>query len=139
MNLYLLDTDHISLHQRGYEAVGNNILKISSDQIAISIISAEEMLRGRLARVRRAKEPRERVQAYYWLSMTNDYLCGFNVLKFDPRAESYFQELLSKRIRIGVQDLKIASIALSKQAKLVTRNSRHFGQIASLEIVDWSI
>jgi tRNA(fMet)-specific endonuclease VapC len=139
MNLYLLDTDHLSLHQRGHEALMTHLFEVSPDQICISVISVEEMLRGRLAQAHRAKDPKNRVQSYYWLSKTLDFLCGFKVLKYDPHAEAHFQELYSKKVRIGIQDLKIASIALSSNAILLTRNFRDFNQIPSLEIEDWSV
>jgi len=140
MTLYLLDSDHLSLYQRGYEPLRNYFLRIPPDQIFISIISVEELLRGRLAQVRRGTKPEERVQAYYWFSKTIDFLCCFNILEFGTQAEAYFQSLSSKKIRIGNQDLKIAAIALSNQAVLVTRNRQDFEQqIPSLEIEDWSI
>lgn len=138
MNLYLLDSDHLSLHQRGHEALRLHLLKVPPDQICISVISVEELLRGRLAQVHRGKEPDDRVQAYYWLSKTLDFLCSYKVLKYDPHAEAHFQNLRSRRIRIGIQDLKIAAIALSNQAILITRNRRDFDQIPSLTTEDWS-
>jgi tRNA(fMet)-specific endonuclease VapC len=105
----------------------------------MSVISVEELLRGRLAQVNRAKEPDERVRGYYWLSKTLDFLCGFKILTYDPHAEVHFQTLRSKKIRVGSRDLKIAAIALSNQATLITRNRRDFDQIPSLTIEDWSI
>jgi tRNA(fMet)-specific endonuclease VapC len=137
--LYLLDSDHLSLHQRGHEPLSTYLLKVPPDKICISIISVEELLRGRLAQVNRGKNPGERVQAYYWLSKTLDFLCGFKVLNYDPHAEAHFQNLRSNKIRIGIQDLKIAAIALSNQAILVTRNLKDFNQIPFLEIEDWSL
>lgn len=139
MNYYILDSDHLSLHQRGHEPLRSHILNIPPEQISISIISVEELLRGRLAQIHRGKETEDRLQAYYWLSKTLDFLCGFKVLKYDPSAEAHFQNLISKKIRIGIQDLKIAAIALSNDAILVTRNRRDFNQIPSLTIQDWSI
>ena len=138
MNLYLLDSDHLSLHQRGHDSLSSHLLKIPPEQVCISVISAEELIRGRLAQVNRKKEPDERVRAYYWLSKTLDFLCGFNILKYSPHAEAHFQNLRSRKIRVGIQDLKIAAIALSNQATLVTRNRRDFDQIPSLPIQDWS-
>jgi tRNA(fMet)-specific endonuclease VapC len=139
VNFYILDSDHLSLYQRGHEPLRSHLLTIPPQQIGISIISVEELLRGRLAQVHRGKGAEDRVQAYYWLSKTLDFLCGFKVLKFDPYAEAHFQNLLTKKIRIGIQDLKIAAVALSNDATLVTRNRRDFNQIPALTIEDWSI
>ncbi len=139
MSLYILDSDHLSLHQRGHEPLRFHLLSVPPDRVCISIISVEELIRGRLAQVHRAKGSDDRVRAYHWLSQTLDFLCGFNILKYDSHAEAHFQNLLSKKIRIGIQDLKIASIALGNNAVLITRNSRDFERIPTLRIEDWSL
>lgn len=139
MSLYVLDTDHLSLHQRGHEPVRIRLMKIPAKDIYITIISVEETFRGRLAQIRRTHEAEDRVKAYYWFSQTLDYLCGFKVLNFDPHAEAHFQNLRAQKIRIGIQDLKIASIVLSNKGTLVTRNTQDFKNIPSLRIEDWSI
>jgi len=139
VSFYILDSDHLSLYQRGYEPLRFHLLNVPPDRICISIISVEELIRGRLAQVHRAKGPGDRVRAYYWLSKTLDFLCGFNILRYDSQSEAHFQHLLSKKIRIGIQDLKIASIALGNDAVLITRNRRDFEQIPTLKIEDWSI
>lgn len=138
MTLYVLDSDHLSLHQRGYEPLGKRLLEISSNELSITVISAEELLRGRLAQVRKASKSQQQVYAYHWLSKTLDYLCDFIVLKYEPQAEAYFQSLRAQNIRIGSQDLKIAAIVLSQNAVLVTRNRRDFEQVPNLQIEDWS-
>lgn len=137
--VYVLDSDHLSLFQRGYEPLKKRLLTLSLEQISITIVGAEELLRGRLAQVRRAAQSDARVRAYYWLSETLDFLCSFPILKYDSHAEAYFQTFLDRKIRIGTQDLKIAAIVLSQQATLVTRNRRDFECIPSLEVEDWSI
>ena len=136
---YVLDSDLLSLYQRGDELLKRHLSQVPSEHAAISIISVEELLRGRLAQVRRAKHAHERVQAYYWLSKTLDFLCNFPVLQYDSRAEAYFQLFLERKIRIGIQDLKIAAIALSHNAILLTRNHRDFQHIPDLKCEDWSI
>ena len=138
MSLYVLDTDHLSLHQRGYESLKSRLLTISPEKVSITIISVEEIFRGRLAQVRRAKEAEDRVKAYAWLSRTFDYLCGFEVLNYNAHAEAHFQNLRKQKIRIGVQDLKIASIVLSCDGILITRNVDDFKNIPSLKMEDWS-
>ena len=64
MNFYILDSDHLSLHQRGHEPLRSHLLNVPPEQIGISIISVEELLRGRLAQVHRGKGAEDRVQAY---------------------------------------------------------------------------
>lgn len=139
MSLYILDTDHISLHQRGNEILRNRLLTISSHQMGITIISVEESLRGRLAQVRKAVKPDERLTSYHWLLKTFEYLCNFSIFKYDSNAEAHFQNLRKQKIRIGTQDLKIAAIVLGQNATLITRNCQDFERIPSLKIEDWSI
>ncbi len=137
--LYILDSDHLSLYQRGYEPLKTHLLTVPPEQIAITIISVEELIRGRLAQIRKAIKSDDRVRAYYWLSNTFDFLSGFNVIDYHTQAEAQFQNLLAQKIRIGTQDLKIAAIALSKNAILVTRNRKDFERVPSLKMEDWSI
>ncbi|MCP4106390.1 MAG: type II toxin-antitoxin system VapC family toxin [Desulfobacteraceae bacterium] len=71
---YILDSDHLSLHQRGYEPLGKRLLIAPYRQTHITIISVEELLRGRLAQIRRATKSDDRLKAYNWLSRTFEYL-----------------------------------------------------------------
>ena len=139
MTLYILDSDHLSLYQRGHQPLGQKLLTIPPEQIAITVISVEEMVRGRLAQIRKATKPQERVSAYYWFTKTLEFLHDFTVLDYDLQAEVYFQSFLTQKIRIGTQDLKIAAIALSKGATLITRNQQDFERVTGLNIEDWSI
>jgi tRNA(fMet)-specific endonuclease VapC len=138
MSLYVLDSDHLSLYQRGHEPLWTYLTRIPPVQIAVTIISVEELLRGRLAQIRRATTPQARVNAYHWFSETLDFLGNFIVLQYDLQAETQFASLRAQKIRIGTQDLRIAAITLSQEAILVTRNRRDFETIPSLKIEDWS-
>lgn len=139
MTAYILDSDHLSLFQRGHEPLKSRLSEVSPEQIAITVISAEELLRGRLAQVRRAMQPEERVKAYYWFSKTLDFLENFTILPYDSYAEAHVQSFLAQKIRIGVQDSKIAAITLAQKATLITRNRRDFERIPALNIEDWSV
>ena len=136
---YILDSDHLSLHQRGHEQIKNRLLTVSTEQIGITVISIEELIRGRLAQIRRATKPDERIMSYFWLWKTFNFLKDFNIIKYDSKAELHFQKLLAQKLRIGTQDLKIAAITLSQNATLVTRNRRDFERVPSLKMEDWSI
>ena len=96
--MFILDTDHVSLFQRNEPHVSARVLAAPPQELATTVITVEEQLRGRLDRVRRAQG-----------------------------------------IRIGTQDLRIAALALSRGATLVTRNVRDFATISSLNIEDWSL
>ena len=139
MTFYILDSDHLSLYQRNHEPIGTHLLRIEPENIAVTVISTEELIRGRFAQIRKANTPQKQVYAYYWLSETFKFLCDYTILKYDARAEAYFQKFHAQKIRVGTQDLRIAAIALSHNATLVTRNRQDFERIPTLEIEDWSL
>ena len=91
MTLYILYSDHLSLYQRGHVSLGQRLLMVPSDQIAITVISVEELIRGRLAQIRKATKPQERVDTYYWFMRTVEFLRDFIVLGYDAQAEACFQ------------------------------------------------
>ncbi len=67
--IYLLDTDHVSLSQRGHPLVSARIQAVGPAQLAISVITVEEQLRGWLAAIRNATTAQARVTAYERLHM----------------------------------------------------------------------
>ncbi len=127
MSLWILDTDHFSLLQRGNLGIRQRITKIKAQEIAITIISAEEQIRGRLSIIRRASDANELVLAYRRLKDLLDDLETINVLDFVPEASPIYDDLIRQKIRIGTRDLRIAAIALAVKGTLVTRNRAHLG------------
>src|SRR5262245_50802762 len=103
MSLYILDSDHLSLYQRGHQSLWVHISTVPPEQITITIISVEELLRGRLAQVHRATNSQARLNAYHWLWETIDFLRNFTILKYNSEAEAYFETLRTQKIRIGTQ------------------------------------
>ena len=77
--IYLLDTDHVSLSQRGHPLVSARIQAAGSSQVAISVITVEEQLRGWLAVVRNATTPQARVTAYERLRMAVEYFVDWSL------------------------------------------------------------
>ncbi len=135
---YILDTDHLSLAQRKHPNVTARILSTPKDEIAITIITAEEQIRGRFAEIRRHQTGKDCVNSYQQLRQTLDHLFGVNILDFDLAAELIDQTLKSQKLKIGTQDRRIAAIALANNCKVVTRNLSDFGQIPGLQIENWA-
>ncbi len=139
MKLWILDTDHVSLFQTGHPLVRQKVQSTDPNEIAVTIVTVEEQMYGRLNRIRRAKSADELRLSYFNLNQTLAYFQTINVLDFDSSAADYYQEIISQKIRVGTQDLKIAAITLSRQATVVTRNYRDFSKISELKIEDWSV
>ncbi len=138
MSLYILDSDHLSLLQRGNDSIRKKLETVLlKHDIAITIVSVEELLRGRLVQISRAKKVEARVVAFYWLKETLEHLCQFTVIGYSEEAEKLVNLWQSQKIRVGSQDLRIAGISLVHSATLVTRNQRDFAQIPSLMIENW--
>lgn len=143
MTLYVLDSDHLTLLDRRHPSVTERVFAADdnpSDELFTTVVSLEEQMRGRLAQVRKfATNPRSLVLAYKNLARTFALFDGLNVLDYSANADDRFREFRRAGIRIGTQDLRIASIALSSGGVLVTRNRRDFEKVPGLSFQDWSI
>jgi tRNA(fMet)-specific endonuclease VapC len=137
--MYLLDTDHVSLDQRGHQWVMTHIASAGPTQVATTMITVEEQLRGWLAVLRTAKTREARCAAYMRLHATIEYFASSTLVDYDLAADDIYESLRNQKIRVGTQDLRIASIALSRNATLVTRNVRDFNLVSGLIVVDWSL
>lgn len=137
--LRILDTDHVSLLQRGHPRVMARTETVPDPLLAVTIVTYEEQVRGRLGAIRSAKDMTALVKAYDRLQETLTYFCARKVLPFDDAARAEFSELKKLLRHVGTQDLKIAAIALSVEGILVTRNRADFEQIPDLVLEDWSV
>lgn len=114
----------------------------NANNISITIITAEEVIRGRFNVIRQSSQNSESdklVLAYNLFWETLDDFKMLDILKFDQKAFIHYADLRSQKIRIGSQDLKIASITLATNSILITRNSRDFNKIPELKFEDWTI
>jgi tRNA(fMet)-specific endonuclease VapC len=139
MTLWVLDTDHVSLLQRGHPVVITKVAAVNPSEIVVTIITIVEQMYGRLDVIKRAKSKQELITAYALLKETFNRLCQANILDFNEAAFDIYNELQKAKIRVGTQDLRIAAIALSVNAIVVTRNRKDFEKVPGLKIVDWSI
>jgi tRNA(fMet)-specific endonuclease VapC len=138
MSKYVLDTDHVSFFQRGHPQVVAHVLTRPADRLAVTIVTVEEQLRGRLSQIRQASSGPSRLQGYARLHDAVDFFSQIRILDFDAIAETHYEALRQQRVRIGSQDLRIAAIVLAVGGILVTHNTGDFRQVPDLPIEDWS-
>jgi tRNA(fMet)-specific endonuclease VapC len=139
--MLILDTDHMSLLEWGTAAsavLREHLADIAPDQVATTIISYEEQMRGWMAYIARAKSMPQQLQAYQRLRRHLENYRQVPVVAFDETAMNEFLRLRRTRVRIGTMDMKIAAIALSQGATLLSRNLVDFGKVPGLDVQDWT-
>lgn len=143
MTYFILDTDHLSVLQRRTEPEFSRLTarlsQYSPDLIFITIISFQEQFQGWMAYINQAKSAEKIVTAYLKLESLIQLFSVSQILSFDLKAYQITEDLRRRHIRLGTMDLRIASIALSNNAVLLTRNLSDFSKIPDLEIQDWTV
>lgn len=139
MTLWILDTDHISLYQRGDLNVINRLSLANAKNLAVTVISLEEQMYGRLSEIKKATSAISLITAYSRLEITLDYFKSVQVLPFDQNAHTTFESLIRQKLRVGTQDLRIAVIALSVNGIVVTRNQKDFGKVPNLQVENLAV
>jgi tRNA(fMet)-specific endonuclease VapC len=138
MSLYVPDTDHLTLLRQGQATVVARVAATAVSDMAITIVSIEEQLRGWFTQVRKARGADGLARAYQGLSDVVDLAKSVRVLPFSRTAVDRYLYLRRTVRRVGKQDLAIAAIVLDHDATVVTRNRRDFGQVPHLRVEDWS-
>ena len=136
---YLFDTDHLTLFERGHPPLVARVAELPTLSLAVSAISVEEALRGRLGYLGRLLDNSSRQRGYALLVGTVRLLNQLPIVLYDQVSESQYQQLRTLRRRIGTQDLRIAAVALANDLTLLTRNRADFSQVPGLRIEDWSV
>ncbi len=112
---------------------------LEANELAVTIISYEEQMRGWLSYLARSRSIQAQVEAYKRLKKQLENYCAISVIDFDERSAVEFQRLKKLYPRLGSMDLKIAAIAIANDAILLTRNLKDFGQIEELRSEDWTV
>jgi tRNA(fMet)-specific endonuclease VapC len=145
--LRILDTNTLSNLQRGNSSIKEHLEMFDRNNIAITIITAEEEIKGRFKTIQNANkvsasgklEFDKLILAYELFKNTLEDLKSLNILEFSQDASKIYENLLQQKIRIGTQDLRIAAITLSVDGVLVTSNRRDFEKIPNLNFEDWTV
>jgi hypothetical protein len=101
------------------------------------IISYAEHMCGWMAYLARPRSIARQMKAYGRLHRQLHNYCRIPVFTFDEPAAVTIQRLRRARSRMGTIDLKIAAIALSRDATLLSRNLADFRQVPGLQVEDW--
>lgn len=138
--MILLDTDHITVLryvENPYAKLLDRLRSAEDPIAAITVITFEEQVRGWLAKISRAKDLHEQIDPYFRLIQVHEFLADWPIIPFTAEAASGFERLRKAKVRIGSQDLKIASIALVKDALLLSADLRDFGKVPGLRVENW--
>jgi tRNA(fMet)-specific endonuclease VapC len=139
MSLYVLDTDILSLYQRGHPAVSQRCRACAPDELAITVISIEEQLSGWYSLLRRARKPDRLAEVYRHLAGQVRFLANWNILEYDEPAIKRYDRLSALKLNVKKMDLWIAAVVLERGGTLITRNTRDFGRIPGLTLEDWTL
>ena len=123
-------------HAAGHVTLFNR-LDESSETLAVPVISVEEQCKGWLAKIHHTRDLRRQIAAYERFEELFHFFREWKIASFDAPAADVFDQLRAQKIRIGSQDLKIASIALVQDALLLSANLRDFRQVSGLRVENW--
>ncbi|NES00327.1 MAG: type II toxin-antitoxin system VapC family toxin [Symploca sp. SIO1B1] len=97
--MYILDTDHLSLIQRNGQE-GRRIISrleiLEKEEVAVTIITYEEQIRGRLSVISRAKSLDEQLLAYQWLQQLLDNYRSIAIIPFNRTAGLEYRKVSLK-------------------------------------------
>jgi tRNA(fMet)-specific endonuclease VapC len=139
MIYYLLDTDHLTLYDLHHPILRPRIDGQPPNSVAISAVTVDEVMRGRLAEIARHRGGAPLTDAYKHLVDSVRLMNGFPIVEFDASAEAEYQRLLFARLRVGTMDLRIAAVAIVNRLTVLTRNTRDFKRVLGLTVEDWTI
>jgi tRNA(fMet)-specific endonuclease VapC len=139
--MFLLDTDHITIiqwqSQPAYDRLVERMDPLSD--FFFPIVSFHEQALGANAYISKASDATGIVRGYRILQKIVAGFAEAQVLPFDEAAATVFTGLRAQRIRISTMDLRIASIALSRDMAVLTRNLSDFRKVPGLKVADWTV
>ena len=130
---YLLDTNiWIFYLKNSSSLVGTRLRSTSASDIAVCSVVRAELLHG-------ARKYEKRAERVARVELT---LSPFISLPFDDAAARHYatirDDLESRGVAIGPNDLMIAAIAVAHELTLVS-NNREFNRVDGIPVEDWTI
>ncbi|MEM2140489.1 MAG: type II toxin-antitoxin system VapC family toxin [Nitrososphaera sp.] len=124
-----LDTDFLVAYLRNDPKARSKLEELEStdEPVHTTIINAFELYKGAF----KARDTRNE------LARVDKLLDAFFILMLDRNAAQSAGALHDKSNPIGESDLLIASIALSNNQTLITKNKKHFEKVPGLQVESW--
>lgn len=111
-------------------------------KLAITVVTVQEIFNGWIVKINSASDSTELVKLYTKLWTNLEFFKQVRILNFDADAYNCYDRLLKENKQLNKKrlqkDLRIAAIAISVNAVMVTRNKRDFSLIPGLVIEDWT-
>jgi tRNA(fMet)-specific endonuclease VapC len=136
-----LDTNILTRLWFGEAEVVRRLAAFHESELAVPVVVLEEILRGRLNAIRQAEGGQSRwplPRCYDLLSRSYADLRCFRILPYTEDSDALVQTWKQQRIRVATHDLRIAAIAMTNSATLVTANRRDFELVPNLSVEFWS-
>jgi tRNA(fMet)-specific endonuclease VapC len=135
-------TDHATFlkypeSERGLRFIARLAAASKSEVIGVCIITVEERMRGWLAVIAKEKTALRQVFGYRELIGIFEFYQQFEIAPFDEAAARLYDDLRSRRLRLGTMDLKIAATAVSQNALLLSANLSDFRRVPGLKVENW--
>ena len=138
--MILLDTDHLTVLQiRAGERYQRLIVRLAetTESLGTTIVSVEEQMRGWLSAIAKEQKLDRQVRAYREFGELFARFQAFVIAPFDDTAAATYKSLRPGRGHLGTKDMKIACVAITQDALLLTANRSDFEQIPGLRFENW--
>lgn len=140
--MILLDSDHLSVvidrRTTAHDALMARLVN-ANDFLSVPVVCVQEQCKGWLAKIHHTRDVHQQIPAYERLKRLFEFFRKWEILSFSTAAADAFDQLRRQKVRIGSQDLKIAAIALTHDALLLSANLRDFRQVPGLRVENWLV
>lgn len=135
----VLDTNHYSEIDRASPfgaTLKGRLLDAQADAFT-TIVTVQEITQGWLTEINRRDPGRDQLRAYKQFQQSIHSFADITILSFDDEAAQAFHRIQSLCPNVGTMDLKIAAIAISHSALLLSRDLKDFRKVTGLRVENW--
>lgn len=139
--MVVLDTNHLSVLSRSGPSAERltNRLNEARQEVTTTVVNVQERVEGWLKEIHATPDPQRQTDAYREFYRLIEVYAAWTVLPWDEDAAALFHSYRKQGIRIGTMDLKIACIAMTHDALLLTQNTVDFAKVPGLRFEDWLV